>query len=512
MPIYRLKTHRRRGETMSNKYSNNPSINPNNNGLVGDNDSLSFNLPRSLTMGQTIGVKVIEAQSNSGAAQSNLIVGSMNSNRMMVADSAEAQANNLESSSEGPLSSQNLQNNNDFTLPGSQTAALSSSLSPSSTSNSLGLPICTQTQILSLHPFTGDPNFTNKNPQICQLPQCSESQIASRTFQNNTCTCAQPDQAINGEQAKLIFGCCVFLLSFVVIITPYILREIHSWFKRKGREKRASLQLQTVEMDINVSQNSEGHDDEMPEWLCYLNAFGAGCFLSVSLLEFMPIVIDRTPEDLGFPLGLFSVGVGFLILALMEHLDIHGICKFVKRCCGKHNEGKNGNHSGSSNSQQNMPLKAESMEAQYSSGNTKSTPVDSSNNGIGSNSNDNNNNNSELELGNGLSSAEKNDSHNSLITPGARRCLKLTLAFLPHSFMVGMAVGMGSSWAIIKGILIGIIPHKVIVLSSLGAQYIHSRLPFPFAATLAFVFAMVMPSGTLSGHLFIHSLGVWGVE
>jgi len=65
---------------------------------------------------------------------------------------------------------------------------------------------------------------------------------------------------------------------------------------------------------------------------------------------------------------------------------------------------------------------------------------------------------------------------------------------------------MGSSWAIIKGILIGIIPHKVIVLSSLGAQYIHSRLPFPFAATLAFVFAMVMPSGTLSGHLFIHSL------
>jgi len=72
--------------------------------------------------------------------------------------------------------------------------------------------------------------------------------------------------------------------------------------------------------------------------------------------------------------------------------------------------------------------------------------------------------------------------------------------------MVGLAVGMGSSWPIIKGILIGIIPHKVIVLSALGAQYIHSKLQIKVAVVLAFLFAAVMPLGVLAGHLFIHSL------
>lgn len=74
--------------------------------------------------------------------------------------------------------------------------------------------------------------------------------------------------------------------------------------------------------------------------------------------------------------------------------------------------------------------------------------------------------------------------------------------------MVGMAVGMGSSWDIIKGILIGIIPHKVIVLSSLGAQYIHSKLKFKIAIVFAVVFASMMPFGVLAGHIFIHSLGI----
>ena len=48
----------------------------------------------------------------------------------------------------------------------------------------------------------------------------------------------------------------------------------------------------------------------------------------------MPIVMDRTP-DIGFPLGLFSVGLGFLVLALLEHVDFHGICKFCKSIGGQ---------------------------------------------------------------------------------------------------------------------------------------------------------------------------------
>ena len=52
--------------------------------------------------------------------------------------------------------------------------------------------------------------------------------------------------------------------------------------------------------------------------------------------------------------------------------------------------------------------------------------------------------------------------------------------------MVGMAVGMGNSWAAIQAILIGIIPHKVIVLASLGAQYIHAKLPFNRAVISSF--------------------------
>ena len=52
--------------------------------------------------------------------------------------------------------------------------------------------------------------------------------------------------------------------------------------------------------------------------------------------------------------------------------------------------------------------------------------------------------------------------------------------------MVGMAVGMGNSWAAIRAILIGIIPHKVIVLASLGAQYIHAKLPLNRAVISSF--------------------------
>merc|ERR1712004_391453 len=55
--------------------------------------------------------------------------------------------------------------------------------------------------------------------------------------------------------------------------------------------------------------------------------------------EFVPIVLDKTPEfelDSGevieFPLGLFFIGIGFLILALMEHLDMRQIFQSVYRC------------------------------------------------------------------------------------------------------------------------------------------------------------------------------------
>ena len=82
----------------------------------------------------------------------------------------------------------------------------------------------------------------------------------------------------------------------------------------------------------------------------------------------------------------------------------------------------------------------------------------------------------------------------------------MTLSFGPHAFMVGLAVGMGSSWAAIRGILMGIIPHKVIVNISLGVQYLHSKLNFKQALTLGGVFSAVMPMGVLAGHLLIHRI------
>ena len=72
--------------------------------------------------------------------------------------------------------------------------------------------------------------------------------------------------------------------------------------------------------------------------------------------------------------------------------------------------------------------------------------------------------------------------------------------------MVGIAVGMGSSWYAIRGILIGIVPHKVILNLSLGVQYLHSKIEPIKATIIAVIFASVMPVGVFAGHLFIHSI------
>ena len=99
-----------------------------------------------------------------------------------------------------------------------------------------------------------------------------------------------------------------------MLLSPYLLRKIASKFSNS-----------TTSQDIDNQNPSEHAPPETPLWLCFLNSFGGGCFLSVSLLEFVPIVLEKTPkfkleseEVIEFPLGLFCIGIGFLILALRD--------------------------------------------------------------------------------------------------------------------------------------------------------------------------------------------------
>lgn len=193
-------------------------------------------------------------------------------------------------------------------------------------------------------------NNNNNNVNLADLKVCEPKNYEENNFDNCRCEAT----GITGEQAKAIFSAAVFALSFCVIISPYVIKYLTSNFSKKKRrnkhENNTTNSSHNNDLAMNpsinnsIEESSTEHEDEMPTWLCFLNAFGAGCFLSVSLLEFMPIVIDRTPTDINFPLGLFSVGVGFLILAMMEHLDLDGICNFCKRSvCGNKKKGKQGN-------------------------------------------------------------------------------------------------------------------------------------------------------------------------
>jgi zinc transporter ZupT len=320
------------------------------------------------------------------------------------------------------------------------------------------------------------------------LPMCSNT-----TLTNCQCEGDAELSNFNAEQAKVIFSCSVAGICLSMILFPYLLRHISRSIKKKKRSSGP---------EADDGGAPSGDHDDMPAWLCYLNAFGAGCFLSVSLLEFIPIVISRTPDSVDFPLGIFSIGLGFLIMSFMEHINWNALCGI---CSSKDKSGDE-----SDKNTQNYTNVALSDTNGNNNGNQQNDQMYQQNNRTTDDGS------GELLKVEGAGMTRSQLSGYSLAAQprtkeeakafGFRRVLKLTLSFGPHAFMVGLAVGMGSSWAAIRGILMGIIPHKVIVNISLGVQYLHSKLTFKQAFILGGVFAGVMPLGVLAGHLLIHRI------
>ena len=109
--------------------------------------------------------------------------------------------------------------------------------------------------------------------------KCTPEQIETQTWRNEEtgefiCFCSDEVSSINGEQAKAIFSFSILMLSFCVIMCPYVLRYVSQTFSKKKRsgQKRSSREDSSEEVGKGASNDTtmeSSHDDEMPTWLFF---------------------------------------------------------------------------------------------------------------------------------------------------------------------------------------------------------------------------------------------------